>query len=217
MSSQNLQLGKVLLTALVLPLSFYSQFAGVNASPLVDGAFEVGTPLTHVQVAAREASPEVVDLSELEARATTLTLDQAVAVQVQNNGRTALNLTKMVWDDSLAADAQTWANYLAKIDQLQHSTSAQRPNQGENLAWAWATNGIKYPLTQGAQGWMAEKSSYNGEVIPQGNFAAYGHYTQCVWKSTVRIGMANATAANGGVYTVGRYSPPGNYVGQKPY
>lgn len=99
-----------------------------------------------------------------------------------------------------------------------------------------ATNGIKYPLTQGAQGWMAEKSSYHGEVIPQGNFAAYGHYSkyidlfclldsythqqsaaQCVWKSTVRIGMANATAANGGVYTVGRYSPPGNYVGQKPY
>lgn len=84
---------------------------------------------------------------------------------------------------------------------------------------------------------MAEAPNYHNEIIPQGNFASYGHYStffstyclifeerstndnlaQCMWKTTTRIGMANATAANGGVYTVGRYSPPGNYVGNRPY
>jgi hypothetical protein len=33
---------------------------------------------------------------------------------------------------------------------------------------------------------------------------------QCMWKSTTKIGMAMATDSKGGVYVVGRYSPPGN-------
>lgn len=199
---------KLLLTALAL---------GVNASPLVDGSFEVGTPLLEENLSTREAAPEVVDHAELDTRATTLTLDQSVGLKVQNNGRQSLSEVLLVWDDTLTAHAQQWANYLAQIDQLQHSTSSQRPGEGENLAWAWATNGIKYPQTQAAQGWMAEQSNYHGEVIPQGDFASYGHYTQCVWNTTTKIGVANATAANGGVYTVARYSPPGNYVSYKPY
>jgi hypothetical protein len=43
------------------------------------------------------------------------------------------------------------------------------------------------------------------------------HKAQCMWKSTTKIGMASAKSAKGGVYTVGRYSPPGNWTGQKPY
>lgn len=38
-----------------------------------------------------------------------------------------------------------------------------------------------------------------------------------MWNSTTKVGIACTTAANGGVYTVGRYSPPGNWSGQKPY
>lgn len=153
--------------------------------------------ISHVN-AAVTAEPEEGFLVD---RATTLTLDQAVAVKTQNNGRLTKNLTNLVWDDALAADAQKWATYLAGIDKLQHSTSDQRPNQGENLAWALyvpypiprdqnemgnladhrmtsATNGIKYPMTQGAQAWMAEESNYHNENIPQGDFASYGHYSK---------------------------------------
>lgn len=38
-----------------------------------------------------------------------------------------------------------------------------------------------------------------------------------MWKSTTHVGMAAATDSKGGVYVVGRYSPPGNWTGQKPY
>lgn len=40
---------------------------------------------------------------------------------------------------------------------------------------------------------------------------------QVMWKSTTKIGIACAKNKKGGWYTVARYSPPGNFVGQKPY
>lgn len=40
---------------------------------------------------------------------------------------------------------------------------------------------------------------------------------QCMWSSTTHVGMGIATAKNGWVFVVGRYSPPGNFVGSKPY
>ncbi|KAM0812244.1 putative CAP domain-containing protein [Seiridium cardinale] len=183
---------KLLLNALLLPLFFHSQAAFVSGATIN------------------------VDENELADRAA-LTLDQSVALKTQNDVRQQKNLTLLAWDATLVQDAQTWANYLAKIDNMQHSTSDQRPNEGENLAYAWSSNGVKYPLTLGAQGWMAEEKNYHNEIIPQGDFASYGHYTQCMWRSTNKIGMASAKAVSGNVYTVGRYSPPGNYVGYRPY
>lgn len=68
-----------------------------------------------------------------------------------------------------------------------------------------------------AQGWMNEAAKYHGEAIGQGNDSAYGHYTQCMWNSTTKVGMAQATDSKGGVFVVGRYEPAGNWVGQKPF
>jgi hypothetical protein len=36
----------------------------------------------------------------------------------------------------MAAGAKTWADHLAAINNMVHSTSAERPGQGENIA-AW--------------------------------------------------------------------------------
>jgi hypothetical protein len=40
---------------------------------------------------------------------------------------------------------------------------------------------------------------------------------QCMWHSTTNVGMGIAKDSKGNVYVVGRYSPPGNWSGQKPY
>ncbi|OIW31636.1 PR-1-like protein [Coniochaeta ligniaria NRRL 30616] len=148
-----------------------------------------------------------------------LSADQQQGLNIQNNGRKQKGLAALQWDDHLAQEAQKWANNLAKnIGHMQHSTSQERPNQGENLFWGMASPGpYKDPYTHAAQGWMNEAAKYHGEKIGEGNFAAYGHYTQCMWKSTTHVGMAAATDNKGGVYVVGRYSPPGNWTGQKPY
>ncbi|KAI3333939.1 glycoside hydrolase family 128 protein [Ustulina deusta] len=140
--------------------------------------------------------------------------DQQKALDAQNNKRKAKGLKPLAWDNQLAKNAEAYAKHLAQIGKLEHSSGDQRPNQGENLAWASASS---TPLVMSANMWLAEEKNYHGEPIGQGDFGSYGHYTQCMWKSTTKVGMAWAKDAKGGVYIVGRYSPTGNFVGQKPY
>ena len=44
-----------------------------------------------------------------------------------------------------------------------------------------------------------------------------GHFTQVVWKSSAKLGIGKSTAKKGNMmctYIVGRYRPPGNFMGQ---
>jgi uncharacterized protein YkwD len=109
-----------------------------------------------------------------------LTSDQQEGLNIQNNGRKQKGLAPLQWDDTLAHNAQQWANHLASsVGHLQHSTSQERPNQGENLFWGWASPGpYKEPYMHAAQGWMNEAAKYHGEAIGQGNDSAYGHYSK---------------------------------------
>lgn len=109
-----------------------------------------------------------------------LNADQQHGLDVQNNGRKGKGLAHLQWDDNLAREAQKWADNLAKnIGHMQHSTGDQRPNQGENLFWGWASPGpYKEPYFHAAQGWMNEAAKYHGEKIGEGNLADYGHYSE---------------------------------------
>lgn len=81
---------------------------------------------------------------------------------------------------------------------------------------------------------LSEEKFYKGEVIPKGSFSQYGHYSklhdkkksdkiliillaQIMWNTTSKVGIATASDGKGGWYTVARYSPPGNFINQKPY
>ncbi|KAI1737477.1 glycoside hydrolase family 128 protein [Xylaria scruposa] len=162
---------------------------------------------------AAVAESNVLAVTELSATAA-LTQDQQKALNAHNDKRKAKGLKPLAWDNQLAKNAEEYAKHLAQIGKLQHSSGDQRPNQGENLAMASASS---TPLIMSANMWLAEEKNYHGEPIGQGDFGSYGHYTQCMWKSTTKLGMGWAKDAKGGVYIVGRYSPPGNFTGQKPY
>jgi uncharacterized protein YkwD len=110
----------------------------------------------------------------------TLSHDQQGGLDVQNNGRKRKGLKPLEWDDNLAKDAQKWADHLAhEVGHLEHSTGNERPGQGENLFWAWSSPPpYKNPFTNGAQSWMNEASKYHGEKIGEGNFEAWGHYSE---------------------------------------
>jgi uncharacterized protein YkwD len=146
-----------------------------------------------------------------------VTSDQKAAFNLHNAARKKVKVAALKWSTQLEADALAYAKKIAKAGKMVHSDGKTRPGQGENLAYAWSSDGFKNPITAGTQSWLNEKNKYKGETIPKGNFSMYGHYTQCVWKKTTKIGIATAKDKKGAFYTVARYSPAGNVVGQKPY
>lgn len=149
-----------------------------------------------------------------------LTHDQAQALKIHNEARETASKNHshprpaLVWDAHLAADAEKWARHLANQNKgLQHSTGDQRPGEGENLFWMSAGG----DLADASQGWVNERKDYHGEKIGEGNFEAYGHFTQVIWPTTTRVGLASAKSSEGGKFIVGRYSAPGNFTGESAF
>ena len=141
--------------------------------------------------------------------------DQVLAVH--NSERVLVGVPALTWSNSLAADAQAWADHLADIDQMVHAGSDTNPNEGENLA-AGSSGG--YTDGQLAQLWADEKSYFVEGTFPDvssdGNWASVGHYTQMIWRNTTQVGCGHASSS-GTDYLVCRYNPSGNYIGEKVY
>jgi uncharacterized protein YkwD len=151
---------------------------------------------------------------------------------VHNSERAAVGVQPLVWSDSLAAGAQAWAEYQARTGDWRHATDAEKGGSyGENLS---KENGYWFgiPIPQGSfsteslqQGWVSEKTQYNGEPVDSTNYLIFGHYTQMVWSSTTQVGCGTAITQEGvppgavgeTVYLVCRYSPAGNQFGQAAY
>lgn len=82
-----------------------------------------------------------------------LTDDQTAALKLHNDARKKVKVSALKWDTDLEADALAYAKKIAKAGKMTHSAGKDRPGQGENLAYAWASNGFKNPITAGAKGW----------------------------------------------------------------
>jgi uncharacterized protein YkwD len=146
----------------------------------------------------------------------------SMVLAVHNRERAAVGVDSLTWSEKLAADAKVWADHLATTGEFVHDTEhLPTLGEGENLAaMSWmGSHNTTVPVAQNMQGWIAEKNSYQGLPSATGTNVT-GHYTQMVWRNTKEIGCATATStASGGgrEILVCRYSPPGNFFGQKPY
>jgi pathogenesis-related protein 1 len=153
-------------------------------------------------------------------------------VTAHNNARSgavvALNpppspaLPPVSWDPILADSAY---NYLAKCQSAAGSLVDHNANRssdyvalggsgyvGENI---YAMQGAAATPTAAVALWMGEASSYDYAT----NSGNAGHYTQVVWRASVRIGCAIVTcpALKYSNTILCDYSPGGNMSGQKPY
>jgi uncharacterized protein YkwD len=129
---------------------------------------------------------------------------------VHNSERAAVGVPPLVWSDSLAASAQTWAEHLLTIHEWVHS------GPGENIAsfsWYW---GPTSPNGGGTPYWVAEKRNWHGGVLTNENWYATGHYTQMVWRNTQEVGCGVANDGGSSIL-VCHYNPPGNEIGKAPY
>ncbi|KAM5356923.1 hypothetical protein ACJ41O_003569 [Fusarium nematophilum] len=160
--------------------------------------------------AAAAAAEEASSGSGSSSGSSSLTEDQQNALDAHNAARSEVGTEPLTWDDALAADAQSWADHIASLGSLTHS---QTSGQGENL---YMQSGSDAPFTNAVNAFVSEKSSYSGQAIDGSNYMTFGHYTQVVWKSTTKVGMAIASGSSG-TFVVARYQEPGNMIGETAY
>lgn len=140
-------------------------------------------------------------------------------LKVHNAARRAVSVPPLAWSPKLAKYAQAWANRLARLQNLQHRPHSGSWKQiyGENLAMAGGSNRITGYGKKGSLQWLGEKRRYRHGTR---SLAGVGHYTQMVWRKTLRIGCATGRYNKGPwkwVILVCNYDPPGNMMGESPY
>ena len=150
--------------------------------------------------------------------ASTLTIPPATmfcmrVVAIHNQARSAAGVGPVIWDRSLAAAAEAYAQQLATGGSWGHSPNALRDGQGENL---WMGTRGAFSVDQMVGAWASERSMFRRGAFPQvsrtGNWEDVGHYTQMIWPGTTRVGCAIRSSSRND-YLVCRYSPGGNVMG----
>ncbi len=134
-------------------------------------------------------------------------------------------LPQVTWDPILADAAY---NYLtqcvpsADASLVEHNMDRTTEYQalggtdsyvGENI---YGTTGTTVAPADAVNAWMSEASSFN---YSKPNYSTAGHYSQVVWRTSVRIGCAivNCPNAHSNNTVLCDYAPGGNVPGQKPY
>jgi uncharacterized protein YkwD len=123
-------------------------------------------------------------------------------------------LAPLVWDEALAAEAQRYAEGCV----FAHDNNAGFV--GENLA-VNAPAGFLDGRGVVAS-WASEAADYDYDANSCAGVC--GHYTQIVWRDSTALGCGVATCQgiqgftdSEGELWVCRYSPPGNFIGERPY
>lgn len=115
----------------------------------------------------------------------------------------------LTWSDTLAWEAQAWANQIANTGKPSHCPAKKRAGQGENLACAKGK-----PLTgaDGTKQWYSEIKDFdfNNKVFNHKT----GHFTQVIWKDCTEMGAGGSSTKDGWNFVVARYSPAGNLKGK---
>ena len=129
-------------------------------------------------------------------------------LNAHNTARAQVGVGSMTWNNTVASYAQNYANQRIGDCNLVHSNGPY----GENIAWGSGS----LTGTDAVNLWVGEKPNYdyNSNSCVGGKC---GHYTQVVWRNSVRLGCARVQCNNGGLFVTCNYDPPGNYVGQRPY
>ncbi|CAK9145004.1 unnamed protein product [Ilex paraguariensis] len=129
-------------------------------------------------------------------------------LDAHNKARAQVGVRPLVWNDTVSAYAQNYANKRIGDCNLEHSEGPYGENIAEGYGDLKAADAVSM--------WVGEKSCYDyssnscvgGECL---------HYTQVVWADSVHLGCARVQCHNGWVFVTCNYDPPGNYEGQRPY
>ncbi|XP_011658861.1 basic form of pathogenesis-related protein 1 [Cucumis sativus] len=131
-------------------------------------------------------------------------------LDAHNTARAQDGVEPVQWDETVASFALQYANQRINDCSLVHSGGPY----GENIAWGMPD----LSGTAAVEMWVNEKEFYDYGSNTCAASRVCGHYTQVVWRNSVRIGCAKVICTNnGGTFITCNYDPPGNFVGQRPY
>ncbi|XP_022972505.1 pathogenesis-related protein PRB1-3-like [Cucurbita maxima] len=131
-------------------------------------------------------------------------------VDEHNKARAEVGVGPVQWDESVANFARQYANERINDCKLKHSDGSF----GENISYGFPD----LSGTAAVQDWVKEKQFYDPHTNTCAPHALCGHYTQVVWRNSVRIGCAKVICTNNlGTFITCNYDPPGNIPGERPY
>jgi pathogenesis-related protein 1 len=131
-------------------------------------------------------------------------------LRAHNEVRRQRGIAPLRWSPRLAVTAQEWAEHLARIGELVHDRSRM---VGQNL---FASYGAARRPSFVVGKWAEESKDYDERHFRCARGAVCGHFTQLIWRETKEVGCGVAHGGNG-EFWVCYYTPPGNFIGEKPY
>jgi pathogenesis-related protein 1 len=152
-------------------------------------------------------------------------IDASSIVAAHNKWRTEVGVQALSHSPKLAKSAQAWANHLKQSRNCAMQHSNPKGRYGENLFWAsplmWSDGRKELRKVSPAEvidSWGSEKADYDLASNECKAGAVCGHYTQIVWRDTLKVGCGMAACSNSHEQVwVCHYSPAGNFVGETPY
>lgn len=150
-------------------------------------------------------------------------------LNAHNDIRRLYGLPLFTWDENLATYAQAWADHLKQNDgcNIRHRSKddgTKKKSYGENLAWNWISPKMSGPFQESPEfavfGWAHECADYNFDDNSCRPEKKCGHFTQLLWKKSLRVGCAVVTCEGRETYKgyglaeawVCNYDPAGNVV-----
>jgi len=125
-------------------------------------------------------------------------------------------LTPFTWSARAASIAKAWAENC----RFEHNPG-RGDDMGENL---YATTRASDTPLLVVKAWASEAPDYDYASNTCASGKVCGHYTALVWRDTRQVGCASARCTRNSPFAVStwyhwvcNYTPPGNFVGERPY
>ncbi|KAL3517296.1 hypothetical protein ACH5RR_024198 [Cinchona calisaya] len=131
-------------------------------------------------------------------------------LSAHNKVRLHVGESPFVWDAKLALYARQYAEKRKADCNLIHSNGSY----GENIFWG---GGNQWTATDAVRLWVREHKYYSRATMGCMPGKMCGHYTQIIWRDSVRLGCARVQCMDGDTFAICNYDPPGNYIGDDPF
>jgi pathogenesis-related protein 1 len=125
-----------------------------------------------------------------------------------NAARAKVGVPALEWSDDLTRVAQQWADKLIAERRFDHRPKSKF---GETM---FEMRGGQTTPAKVVERWVSEAANFDEKSNKCKGVC--GHYTQVVWRDTKQVGCAVSRGGAREVW-VCEYTPPGNYVGRRPY